>query len=317
MKSFNSKLPFHTKKRQFSSILILLLYLKFGTACAPMQVIDTDINQYYFNSAENEQSQQSIYISNTGIDYKPFPMDYNAYVKKWLDYFSKGEGKVTMRKYLERSGRYIAYMEDILAYNGLPKELVSMSMVESGFWPYATSHAQAVGYWQFIKPTGELYNLRIDRYVDDRRDFELSTQAAANYLKDLYVSFRDWRLSIAAYNCGEQCIRNAINKNNSKNFWHLVDRKSIPEETRNYVPKVIAMAKITRNPNQYGFHSLNYQEPLDYKTISIRTQSTLNTISNHLNISYKDLKSLNPKFKTDIIPKESSYELRVPIESIY
>ena len=300
--------------KQNGSILIFLLSLALGSACAPMQVIDSPIRQQSLASYDQnlKEYQEVIVDEIIKITYKPFPMDYNSSIKKWLYHYSRGKGKEYMTRYLERSGRYLDYMGDILAQNGLPRELVYMSMTESGFWPYATSSANAVGYWQFIKPTGQSYKLAINPYIDERRDFALSTQAAANYLQDLYSVFQDWRLSIAAYNCGEQCVRNAIRKKNSKNFWYLASKKALPPETRDYVPKVIAMARIALEPASYGFYNLKYQRPLNYRIISIKDDSSLSQISNYLKVPYRDIKSLNPKFKTDRVPAGSGSQLRIP-----
>ncbi|MCZ0932135.1 MAG: transglycosylase SLT domain-containing protein [Oligoflexia bacterium] len=300
--------------KQSCSALILLLYLALGSACAPMQVIDTTIRQQSLTSYNQNltESKKVIVDEIIKMTYKPFPMDYNSYVKKWLYYYSRGKGREHMKRYLERSNRYLEYMGDILAKNSLPRELVYMSMTESGFWPYAKSPANAVGYWQFIKPTGQSYKLKISPYVDERRDFALSTQAATNYLRDLYSVFQDWRLSIAAYNCGEQCVRNGIRRKNSKNFWYLVSKKALPPETREYVPKVIAMARIALEPASYGFYNLSYQQPLDYRLISIKGDSSLSQIANYLKVPYNEIKSLNPKFKTDRVPAGSGSQLRIP-----
>ena len=309
------KLFYGIKQKFFNSLLILPLYILFSSACAPMQVIDTRIQQQSLPASSSELIEEEKLLpihEIIKINYKPFPMDYNEYVKKWLNHYSIGNGKEPMRRYLERSNRYLRYMGDILEKNALPRELVYMSMTESGFWPYAESKAKAVGYWQFIKPTGRFYKLKVDSYIDERRDFALSTQAAADYLKDLYDVFQDWRLSMAAYNCGEQCVKNAMKKRNSKNFWYLTSKKALPHETRNYVPKVIAMARIALEPELYGFYDLNYNKPLKYQTVSIKDNSSLRHVSNYLKVPYNEIKALNPKFKTDRIPAGSGSQFRIP-----
>ena len=315
MISLNLKLFYGIKQKFFNRLLILPLSILFSSACAPMQVIDTRIQQQSLavSSAELIELEKPLPLEKIiKINYKPFPMDYNESVKKWLNHYSIGKGREPMRRYLERSNRYLNYMGDILEKNALPRELVYMSMTESGFWPYAESHAKAVGYWQFIKPTGQFYKLKVDSYIDERRDFALSTQAAADYLKDLYAVFQDWRLSMAAYNCGEQCVKNAIKRRNSKNFWHLASKKALPPETREYVPKVIAMARISLDPDLYGFYNLNYQRPLKYQTVSIQNSSSLRYVSNYLRVPYNEIKALNPKFKTDRIPSGNGSQFRIP-----
>ena len=298
----------------------LSAFLFFGLSCAPLQVIDPiymrSIQSGEF-AANSLSQEQEIYKSSHGrnkvVYYKAFPNDNNQYVKHWLIHFSRGSGKENMKRYLERSHRYLHFMGSIFKEEGLPRDLVYMSMAESGFWPYAKSSANAVGYWQFIKPTGQTYGLRINSYMDERQDFVLSTQAAARYLKDLYDVFEDWRLSMAAYNCGERCVQVAIQTENSRNFWYLVENKAIPPETRNYVPKIIAMRKIALNPPAYGFYNLDYQEPLDYELVALRGSSSLSHISQKLDVPHSELKKLNTKFKTDSIPAEGREAyIRVP-----
>ena len=298
-----------------SAGLMLLCLLFYGTACAPLQVIEPALNQQSlgpFDYSLEKQQAEFKEIKPTG-SYKPFPLDYNNYVKKWLSYYSYGAGKEHMRRYLERSSRYLDYMGDILEKQGLPRELVYMSMNESGFWPYAKSSANAIGYWQFIQPTGKSYDLTINRYIDERQDFALSTQAAADYLKDLYAEFQDWRLSMAGYNCGAGCVRTAIQKYNSKNYWYLVSKKAFPrQETRDFVPKIIAMTRIALRPEFYGFQNLKYQKPLEYQLVSIEGESSLSYISNYFQIPPDEMKALNPKFKTDWIPANSGSHIRIP-----
>lgn len=254
----------------------------------------------------------STYQAND-VHYKTFPIDNNQYVDKWLIHFSQGEGRKHMRRYLERSTRYTELMKIILERQGLPGDLMYMSMAESGFNPTAKSSANAVGYWQFMKPTGLQYGLKIDSHIDERQDFVLSTNAAAKYLKDLYGIFGDWRLSMAAYNYGQDRVKRAISQNGSRNFWYLKEKKAFPDETRNYVPKIMAMRKIALNPEAYGFVNLNYKSPLNYGLVSLDAPSSLSDVSEYLNIPHSELKVLNSKFKTDYIPvqDQKSY-IRIP-----
>ncbi len=299
--------------RVFLPLWLTVLFLCCGISCAPLQVAEpldpySDLSGLFIASHSDVDTED-----RPEIDYKPFPIDNNSYVKHWISRLSKKPLKDDMRRYLERSRRYIYFMGDILQEEGLPKDLVYMVMAESGFYPYAKSSANAVGYWQFIRPTGRQYGLRVDSYVDERQDVYLSTRAAIWYLKDLYAIFGDWRLSMAAYNCGENRVIRAIKKHKSKNFWRLVQRKALPPETRNYVPKIMAMKKIALKPRAYGFYNLDYKEPLEYDLISLRSPSSLSYISKELGIPYDDLKYLNSKFKTDKVPLEGeeSY-VRIP-----
>ena len=306
--------------RDFFAISFFLILMFFGVSCAPLQVADPVyvdssglIGGTLNSEGDTSNSRFSKKQTRKPVYYKVFPMDNNQYVEKWLVYFSKGNGRDSMKRYLERSRRYIQLMGKIFEEEGLPKDLIYISMAESGFYPYATSSAGAVGYWQFIAPTGQQYGLKMNFHVDERQDFVLSTQAAIKYLKDLYNVFEDWRLSMAAYNCGENRVSNAISLSNSRNFWHLVEQKNLPMETRNYVPKIIAMRKIALRPHAYGFSNLDYQEPLDYHLVSLRGSSSLSYISQELKVPHQELKSLNSKLKTDTIPFEGQETyVRVP-----
>ena len=295
----------------FFALLAVLAFLFFGASCAPLQVLDTT----YLKSGQLAGFYTDRDSKRPFTRYEAFPTDDNQYVKKWLSHFSaEGNGYENMRRYLERSSRYLDLMGDIFEEEGLPRDLVYMSMVESGFYPYAKSSMGAVGYWQFIRQTGLHYGLQINSYVDERQDFVLSTQAASRYLKDLYDTFGGWHLSMAAYNCGEQRVKNAIRRHGNNNFWYLVKRRALPSETINYVPKVIAMREIALNPQNYGFFQLNYREPLEYELVSYRGPSSLSHIAQYLKVPHGELQGLNSKLKTDVVPDEGQKKsyLRVP-----
>ena len=261
----------------------------------------------------NRFSVESKPSSPPALQTKPFPTIRNNSVNYWINYYSKGNGKKTMIKNLERLGRYGTYMGEILREAGLPPELIYVAMVESGLNAHVKSTANAVGYWQFIPSTARLYNLKIDFQTDERKDFTLSTQAASKYYKDLYDQFEDWFLSMAGYNCGEGCVNKAIKKHGTRNFWTLASRKALPKETRNYVPKVIAMAHIGRNFSSYGFHSINYEPPLEYELFELKDSSHhhLSSLSRQLNIALEDLKRLNPQYKTDHVAS-ADYYIKIP-----
>ena len=293
--------------RAFNRLFSVLLLSSFGISCAPLQAIDP----IYLKSNElaggllGNEEESNYRPGKRNIRYKAFPDDDNSYlVDRFLFYYTEGQGRDIMKRYLARSNRYIDFMGDILEGEGLPRDLVYISMAESGFWPYAKSNKGAVGYWQFIPATARRYGLTMNHYVDARQDFFLSTQAAARYLKFLYGLFEDWHLAIAAYNCGEGCISNITKKYKSKNFWYLAHNDILNEETKEFVPKVIAMRKIALDPERYDFFDIEYKEPLDYELFAFRGASSLSQISRDYNISYNELKGLNSKLKTDTVPAE-------------
>ncbi len=298
----------------FIPLLVLITLL--SISCAPLQVMDAAYLQSdnsLAGSIIGEESFDEGHYQTFSNDYKDFPMENNKYITKWIKTLT-GTLRQDMTRWLERSHRYLDFMGNILRQEGLPDDFVYMAMAESGFNPYAISKKQAVGYWQFMKGTGKHYGLTINSYMDERRDFELSTRAAIRYLKHLYGLFQDWRLSMAAYNWGERRVKKAINRHNSKNFWLLAEKRAMPVQTRDFVPKIMAMRRIAMDPEKYGFLNLKYKQPLNYRRISLQNGSySLSQISRQLNISHDELKRLNSKFKTDIISADKQkIDIRVP-----
>ena len=188
-------------------------------------------------------------LKNTKFD---FPITVNSRVEYWLDYFC-GRGRHYFATWLERSEFFIPYIKPLLKQSGAPEDLVYLAMIESGFSNHARSQAKAVGPWQFISATGKRYGLMVNWWVDERRDIRKSTLAAIDYLKELNGMFQSWELAAAAYNAGEAKIARAIRRYGTKDFWVLARQRFLRQETRDYVPKIIAAALIGKNPTQFGF----------------------------------------------------------------
>lgn len=241
------------------------------------------------------------------------PIVRRSEVDVWIRYFT-GRGREQARLYLERSQRYLDVMRLALRKEGLPQNLVYMVMIESGFSPQARSRANAVGYWQFIESTGRRYGLKINSFVDERKDPFLSTSAAGRYLKDLHNLFGSWYLAMASYNAGEYRVNRAMMKHYTRDFWRLTHKKSIPRETREYVPKFMAAQWIAENPEKYGFVNLKYHKPIRFESAAVHQPLSLKKLAGHLSIPYKDLKMLNPKYLGEYVPlsKTGSTILRVP-----
>jgi hypothetical protein len=182
------------------------------------------------------------------------PIQLNRQVKAYLVYFSTKRKEVIQRQ-LTRSSRYLPMIKEIFREYGLPDDLAYLAMVESGFNPNATSPAGAKGMWQFIKGTGRRYGLVINSRVDERLDPEKSTGAAARYLRDLYEQFGSWYLAAASYNCGEKRVERELRKSSYRNFWQLSANRCLPNETKNYVPQMIAATIIAKNPEKFGFNN--------------------------------------------------------------
>ncbi|MFN7262309.1 MAG: lytic transglycosylase domain-containing protein, partial [Pseudobdellovibrionaceae bacterium] len=226
----------------------MLFAVVFLTSCATRQGLnDQDvvvqdpetpfiqINDNITSYRANENSPPQV----VNEELETIPVEMNPLVEKWVNYF-QGRGRPHMERYLARSNRYIGLMKKILRQNGLPEDLIYIALIESGFSSKATSRAAAVGYWQFIRPTGKRYGLEINSLVDERRDPVLSTQAAAEYFKGLYSVFGSWYLAMASYNVGENRVKREVMNHYTRDFWELARKKRFPQETINYVPKYIA-----------------------------------------------------------------------------
>lgn len=240
------------------------------------------------------------------------PIVMNDSVETWLNYFQDG-GRERFTLFLERSHKYIPMMRQILREQNLPEDLVYLAMIESGFNPHAYSRARATGPWQFMARTGKRYGLKINSWVDERRDPEKSTVAAAAYLKDLFDQFNDWYLAAAGYNAGEGKIHRAIRRYDTTDFWEMTKHRYLKRETRNYVPKLIAAALISKNPEQYGFINLNYEEPLNHDKIVVDRMIDLRVVARLAGSSYEEIKALNPSLKLWITPPDDpAFELNLP-----
>lgn len=242
------------------------------------------------------------------------PLEINDRVIAWMEYF-QGVGRRHFERYLSRSGRYMGMMQEILKKNGLPKDLIYVALIESGFNTNAYSRAAAVGPWQFIRGTGSRYGLEISGWVDERRHPVKSTWAAAAYLRDLYEEFGDWYLAMAGYNAGEGRIRNAIADSGSRDFWVIADsnERYLRAETRDYVPKFIAAAIMAKVPESFGFKSVDYQEPLEYDDASVDTQTDLQVIAECAGVSTSEIADLNPHLVRGATPPSArNYTVHLP-----
>jgi membrane-bound lytic murein transglycosylase D len=186
-------------------------------------------------------------------------------------------------------------------------------MIESGFIPSAISHAGAMGLWQFIEPTGRRYGLRIDWWIDERRDYRKATASAIRYMKDLQQQFKSWYLVAASYNMGETGVRRLIQRHGTNSFWELADLDALPDETQNYVPKILAAMLIAKAPALYGFRDLNPQSPLEYDEVEVPGGTDLINLGKFLGVSEKHLEELNPELIKSFIPREvRRHRIRVP-----
>jgi len=232
-------------------------------------------------------------------------------VDKAIRIFSVSHRKVFL-KWLYRSGYYAHWISDSLFNAGLPDELVYLSMIESGFSPFAYSRASAVGLWQFIAPTARRYDLEIDFWYDERKNPYAATNAAIAHLDVLHGMFNNWYLAMAAYNAGSYKVRKVLKRDQVDDYWDL---KSLPRETKKYVPKFLAAMHICRNLEDYGMDTLQIAKPLKFEIFPVNKFLKLSTIANSIGIPLQDLKLLNPELVREYTrPDNKEYPLRLPVE---
>lgn len=242
------------------------------------------------------------------LDDAAIAVESHPLVDKWLDYFT-GRGRPTFERWLVRSGQYMGSMKQILEKEGVPTDLVHLVFVESGFNPHARSVAHAVGPWQFIRGTAKLFGLKVNSWVDERKDPEASTIAAARYLKHLHGMFNSWPLALASYNAGEGAVGRAIKRQGTNDFWSL----RLPEETRNYVPKFMAVLAISRDPGRYGFDQVAVAEPLEFDEVTIPGPVDLAALAAACGTDVTEIRELNPQFLRGAAPApDDQVTLRVP-----
>jgi len=240
-----------------------------------------------------------------------FPIVYNQQVESWIDFYS-GRGKKHFAIYLERASKYLPMIRQILKEEGVPQDLAYLPLIESGFALHAKSRARAVGMWQFIKGTGKICGLRIAKDIDERRDFELSTRAAAKHLKWLFDRFGDWYLALGGYNAGPVRIDRAVDKYGARDFWQISQYNHLRMETRLYVPKFIAALIIAHDPEKYGLRSVE-DNPIKYDEIKLEGPATFSAIAKASNSDDETIHDLNPMFMGKRVPKDGViYTVRIP-----
>jgi len=233
----------------------------------------------------------------------------------WIGQFTTDKRR-DFTRFMERSGRYVPMISEKLAERGMPQDLIYLAMIESGFNPTAYSHAHASGLWQFISETGQRYGLTVNRVVDERNDPVRSTDAALDYLTYLHNRFDSWYLAAAGYNTGENRVGRVMRevtgseKGREEDFYRIWDR--LPRETRDYVPLMIAAARISKEPHLYGFENVEFEAPLAYDEVVADPGATLAAIAKAAGATEREVRRLNPHLKTGRLPTNRNMAVRIP-----
>lgn len=250
--------------------------------------------------ASLEQSKQNV----------NFAFTLNPLIQGYINYY-QGRGRSTMENGLRRSGQYMKLARKIFHEEGVPLDVTWLGQVESAWKVKALSWASASGLWQFIPSTGRAYGLRQTAYIDERNSYEQATRASARHLKDLAKRYNgNWELAMAAYNTGAGNIDRAISRAGTANFWMIYPY--IAQETRNYVPNILAVILIAKNPEKYGFKGIKPDSPMSYDVVQVPTTTSLQLVADATDSSVEAIRSLNPELRRDTTPRGDIYNVRVP-----
>lgn len=267
-----------------------------------------EANQVTFPADAKAIAKAEADLKNTRSD---LPLMINEYVAGYINYFST-RGRGVFEGAWTRSGRYREMIFRIFREEGVPQDLIYMAQAESGFKPLALSRARARGMWQFMASRGVGYGLRRSWWVDDRQDPEKATRAAARHLHDLYNQFGDWYLAMAAYNSGPGNVQQAVRRTGYADFWELYKRNVLPAETKNYVPIILAMTIMSKNPAQYGLDAVQPDPALKYDVVKVDYPVDLRLVAECVDVPVEQMVDLNPSLLRRTTPKDQSFDLRLP-----
>src|SRR5262245_37695024 len=273
---------------------------------APLDEIATGEVPLTFDPKSKQMAEQTVQETPHDI-----PLPINDLVLRYLDYFQK-RGRKGLEVGMQRAGRYRAMISRVLAEEGLPQDLIYLCQAESAFKPLAYSRAKCKGLWQFSAGTGALYGLRQNWWVDERSDPEKSTRAAARHLKDLYNQFGDWFLVMAAYNWGAGGVERAVAYTGYADYWELFKRNNLPAETKNYVPIILAMTIISKDPARYGFE-VTPDPDVSVEKVHLTSALDLRLVAESLDLTLAEVQEMNPHVKRLTTPNnDADFNLYVP-----
>ena len=270
-----------------------------------------ELSKLVLTESEKNVSSEDLLALEQAQKNVNFSFTLNPLVQQYINYYQGSRGRQTMENGLRKSGQFMRVARKIFAEEGVPLDITWLGQVESAWKVKAVSWASASGLWQFIPGTGRRYGLRQNAYIDERNSIEQATRASARYLKDLARRYNgNWELAMAAYNTGEGNIDRAISRAGTANFWMIYPY--IAQETRNYVPNILAVILIAKNPEKYGFKGIKADAPWSYDVVQVPTATSLQLIADATDSSIDHIRSLNPELKRDMTPRGDSYNIRIP-----
>ena len=271
--------------------------------------LDT-LSKLILNDDEKKVSASDIAQLEQAKNALDFNFTINPLIQQYINYY-QGRGRSTMEAGLRHSGRFMKIARDTFRREGVPEDITWLGQVESAWIPRNVSWAGASGLWQFVRSSGAQYGLKQTAWVDERNGIEKPTAASARYLKDLARRYNgDWLLAMAAYNTGALNVDRGISRAGEANYWKIYPY--IAQETRNYVPNILAVIMIAKNPEKYGFHGIRPEAPMSFETIPVQSATSLRLIADITDTSVDYIQSLNPELRRDTTPRGESYNLRVP-----
>jgi len=239
-----------------------------------------------------------------------FAFTINPLIQQYINYY-QGRGRSTMESGLRRSGQFMKMARQIFKEEGVPVDITWLGQVESAWRPKAVSWAAASGLWQFVPGTGRQFGLKQTAWIDERNSYEQATRASAKYLKSLATRYNgNWELAMAAYNTGAGNVDRGIARAGTANFWAIYPY--IYQETRNYVPNILATILIAKNPEKYGFKGIRPDAPIGYDVVQVSNSTSLQLIAEATDTSVDYVRSLNPELRRDVTPRGEAYNVRVP-----
>jgi membrane-bound lytic murein transglycosylase D len=269
-----------------------------------------ELSKLVLTEREKEVSGEDLAALEQAKKNVNFTFTLNPLIQQFINYY-QGRNRGTMENGLRRSGQYMKLARKIFVEEGVPVDITWLGQVESAWKPKAVSWAAASGLWQFIPSTGRMYGLRQNAYIDERNSFEQATRASARHLKDLAKRYNgNWELAMAAYNTGAGNIDRAISRAGTANFWMIYPY--IAQETRNYVPNILAVILIAKNPEKYGFKGVKPDAPMAYDVVQVPTATGLQLVADATDTNVDHIRSLNPELKRDVTPRGDTYNVRIP-----